>query len=117
MRNILRLQIIFIATAVMFSLWYRGLSLAQAVLFGGLIAITSILLMVWRSARCKQLDPQDAQRHLRNFYLSFIERMVAIIGLLILGFGPLALEPTGLLTGFVVGQVALILAGFFDRKK
>jgi len=117
LRNILILQIVFVFISAIIAMGYGGLSLAQAILYGGIVAISSTLLMIWRSARCESLDPVDAKRHLRNFYLSFIERMVAVVGLLTLGFGPLALEPTGLLTGFVVGQLGLILAGFFDRKK
>lgn len=117
MRKALILQVFFISVGFVFSVWYDGLMQPLALLFGGGVAITSTLLMIWRAARCKLLDPQDVQRHLRSLYFSFVERMVAVIGLLILGFGPLAIEPRGLLTGFVMGQTALILTGFIDRKK
>ena len=98
---------LLMATSVLFFIW-DGASAAVAALFGGGIATVNIALLLWRRARAEGGRALSAGESLRLLYRTALERLVAVIALFALGMGVLQLHPLGLLTGFIVGQVALL---------
>jgi ATP synthase protein I len=79
--------------------------------FGGAIALTNVLLLEWRCYQTDKGRAIDARQSLRVLYRSALERMLLVGLLMALGLVVLALHPLALLTGFVVGQMALLLTG------
>lgn len=115
MRTILSLQAIVAAAAAVIGYLYGGTSAASAALFGAGIALTNTLLLAWRLHRGKRQIHADAQRHLRSFYLSIVERFFVVGGLLAIGFGALQLAPLPLIAAFAAGQSAWMISGLTSR--
>jgi ATP synthase protein I len=110
-RRVLLTQLLLVClTSVVFLLVSGGFQAASA-LFGGTIALTNVLLLEWRRYRTDKGRALDARQSLRVLYRSALERMLLVALLVALGLGVLALTPLALLTGFVVGQMALLLTG------
>lgn len=101
---------LLMATSVLFFIW-NSASAAVAALFGGGIATVNIALLLWRRARAERGRALSAGESIRLLYRTAIERLVAVIALFALGMGILELHPLALLTGFIVGQVALLFTG------
>jgi hypothetical protein len=104
-----QLLLVFL-TSVVFLLVSGGFRAASAG-FGGAIALINVLLLEWRRYQTDKGRVIDARRSLRVLYHSALERLLLVALLFALGLGALALDPLALLTGFVVGQVALLLTG------
>jgi hypothetical protein len=97
-------------TSVVFLIVSGGFQAGSAG-FGGAIALTNVLLLEWRRYHTDKGPAISAQQSLRLLYRSALERMLLVTLLIALGLGVLALHSLALLTGFVVGQVALLLTG------
>ena len=97
-------------TSVVFLLQSGGFQACSAG-FGGAIALINVLLLEWRRYRTDRARAIDARQSLRVLYRSALERLLLVALLFALGLGALALHPLALLTGFVVGQLALLLTG------
>lgn len=93
-----------------------GTEVAIALLAGGAIALTNGLLLAWRMRGNRHTVRQSAQRHLWVFYLSSVERFLAVLVLLALSLGPLNMKPLPLILGFVLGQLALVFSTLILRK-
>jgi len=83
-------------------------------LYGGMVAMANAGLLVWRWRRGLQDYHCNGQKHLGSFHRSLMERFFVVIMLLAAGFAygffsPDA-EPLPILTGFVVGQLAWVIA-------
>jgi ATP synthase protein I len=115
MRTILSLQAIVAAAAAVIGYLHGGTPAAWAALFGAGIALTNTLLLAWRLHRGKRQLHTDAQRHLRSFYFSIVERFFIVGGLLAIGFGALHLAPLPLIAAFVAGQSAWMISGLTSR--
>src|SRR5574340_1135166 len=87
-----------------------GMAAAGAMLAGGAVALANTLMLVWRMRGDKDAPSLNGQQHLRTFYRSSLERFFVVALLLVVGMGPLALQPLPLLAGFVLGQLALIVS-------
>lgn len=87
-----------------------------AALYGGAVAVVNAALLAWRLQQGKRHMHADGIRHLKSFCQSGVERLVAVLGLLAVGFGFLKLVPLPLLMGFVAGQVGFILSGLIKTK-
>lgn len=111
MRKTLNIQITVAVSAALLGYFYGGVTAALAALFGAGVALSNTLLLVWRLHRSKQQVHADAQRHLRSFYFSTLERFVVVGGLLAVGLGALQLMPWPLILAFVTGQMAWIISG------
>lgn len=98
---------LMMATSALFFVT-SGAGAAIAALFGGAIATVNIALLLWRRERANAGRALNAGESLRLLYRTAIERLGAVIALFALGMGILQLQPLGLLTGFIVGQVALL---------
>jgi len=97
-------------TSVVFFLVSGGFQAGSAV-FGGAIALINVLLLEWRRYQTDKGRAIDARQSLLVLYRSALERLLVVALLFTLGLGALALDPLALLTGFVMGQVALLLTG------
>jgi len=105
----LQLVLMLVVTGVFW--WRSGMPAAASAGFGGLVAMCNILLLLWRRHRAASGRALSAGESLRVLYRTALERFVIVALLLALGLGVLKLHPLALLTGFVVGQLALILMG------
>ena len=101
-----------------------------SILYGGVISVVNLLWLQWRLRRSERKESlaeikrdaaESAQRITADLYLTVLERFVWVIDLFLLGMVKLGLEPMALVTGFVVGQVMLLVASgplggdFFER--
>ena len=115
MRTILSIQVTLAAIAALLGYLYGGTPAAYAALFGACIALSNSLLLAWRLHRGKRQLHADAQRHLRAFYISTLERYVVVGGLLAIGLGAVQLPPLPLIAAFVAGQTAWMISGLLSR--
>ncbi len=115
MRTILSIQAFMLVVAMGSGYLYGGPAAAQGALFGAAIALANTLLLAWRLHQGKRHVHADAQRHLRAFYFSTLERFVVVGGLLAIGIGALQLSPLPLLAAFVAGQMAWMISGLTSR--
>jgi hypothetical protein len=102
--------VLVLLTSVVF-LFTSGGFRAGSAGFGGAIALVNVLLLEWRRYQTDKGRAINAQQSLRVLYRSALERLLLVTVLLALGLGALALDPLALLTGFAMGQVALLLTG------
>ena len=84
---------------------------AGSVWFGGAIATANLLLLEWRRRVADSGPALSAAASLRLLYRTALERFALAVTLFVLALGVLQLDPLALLTGFIVGQTALILTG------
>ncbi|HSH30259.1 MAG TPA: ATP synthase subunit I [Thiohalobacter sp.] len=112
MRNILILQLIILSLAAGALILARPPEIAIAWLFGAGIALSNTALLAWRSHRLVKRPATDAQRDLRVFFFSAVERLVIVIMLFVAGLGVLELSPLPLLGAFIAGQLVLMISSF-----
>lgn len=114
-RKLAALQVTLVmATSVLFYVW-SGAGAAVSALFGGGIAMVNVALLLWRRERAERGRAMNAGESIRLLYRTALERFIAVIALFALGMGVLKLYAPALLTGFVVGQLALFFTGT-ERK-
>jgi len=102
------LQLLLIAaTSVIFFMVY-GAFLAGSVWCGGLIAMTNVLLLEWRRLGADRGRVLSAGESLRLLYRTAVERFLLVLLLFAVALGTLQLDPLALITGFIVGQLALL---------
>ncbi len=92
-----------------------GAAMALALFYGALAALINSGLLVWRFKQGERDYHCDAKRHLKSFYRSSLERYAVVGAWLALGFGVLNLAGLPLLLGFVIGQLAWVLAALLFR--
>jgi ATP synthase protein I len=110
-RKLAALQLTLVmATSVLFYLW-SGTGAAVSTLFGGGVALVNVALLLWRRERAERGRAMSAGESIRLLYRSALERFIAVIALFALGMGVLKFYAPALLTGFVVGQLALFVTG------
>jgi ATP synthase protein I len=90
---------------------------ALALLYGGAVSVANTALLIWRWHRGARDFHCDADKHLRSFYRSMLERFLVVVILLAAGLARTELPPLSLLAGFVVGQVAWMLASLTLRER
>jgi hypothetical protein len=83
-------------------------------IYGGAVAMANAGLLAWRWNKGLHEYHCDAQRHLKSFHRSLMERFFVVALLLAVGFvyrlvEP-GLQPLAMLSGFVVGQLAWVIA-------
>ena len=107
-RKLAMLQLLLLAaTSVVFFMIY-GVSQAVSAGCGGLIAMTNVLLLEWRRRRADSGRALSAGESLRLLYRTALERFVLIALLFALALGVLQLDAVALISGFIMGQVALV---------
>lgn len=103
-----------VLTSTVFLALSGGFAALSAVL-GGLIAGASAVLLEWRRYRVDRGRALSAGASIRVLYRSALERFVLVLVLFVLGMGVLKLEPLALLSGFIAGQLGLVITGI--RRK
>jgi ATP synthase protein I len=102
------LQLLLIAaTSVIFFMVY-GAFQAGSVCCGGLIAMANVLLLEWRRLGADRGRVLSAGESLRLLYRTAVERFLLVLLLFAVALGTLQLDPLALITGFIVGQLALL---------
>ena len=110
-RKLVMLQLLLIAlTSAVFFIVYGGFQAGSAA-FGGVIAGANCLLLDWRRNTANKGRALSAGESIRLLYRTAVERFVLVIVLFALGLGAWQLDPPALLTGFIVGQLALVFTG------
>jgi ATP synthase protein I len=106
---VLQLALLVVVSVVFFL--HTGIHAAGAVWFGGMTAVLNAGLLHWRRHRAAAGRALSAGQSLRLLYRTALERFVLVMVLFALGLGVLELAPLALVSGFVAGQLALILMG------
>jgi F0F1-type ATP synthase assembly protein I len=113
----LGIQLGVIAVSALLAGWWGGMGVGVAVISGGVIALANTALLMWRWHQGSDKFHCDADRHLRAFYRSSLERFFVVGILLAVGFLLLKSEPLAILAGFVVGQLAWMIASLALRER
>lgn len=113
--RLIGLQAAIVITGAAVTYEVVDLPAAKSFVYGSMVAIIGALLIAWRYKQ--GLRHSEANQILRHAYKTSIERFVWAIFLLALGFKLLGLAPMWLLAGFVVGQVAWLLAPIWMRLR
>jgi ATP synthase protein I len=100
---------LIVAAAIAAWLW-QGAEVAAAGLYGGTVALANVGLLVWRWRQGRYDYHCDGGRHLRQFHRSSLERFFVVAIVLAAGMYGLKLDPLPVLLGFIVGQVAWMIA-------
>jgi ATP synthase protein I len=96
---------------------FAGIGAGVAVLYGVLVALAVSAVLVWRE-RQSMLHPEwDQHRLFKLFIRAGIERLLLLVGLLIVGLGVLKLAPLPMLLGLVLAQFAWLAAATTGRRE
>lgn len=99
-----------------------ALHYAAAVFCGGLVSILNGAMLAWRMSRAalypvhEARQPDGVHRQLRLMYFYAAERFLAVIVLLGLCMVSLERSALAVLSGFVMGQAALLAARLFLNR-
>ena len=106
LRKILLVQIglVLIASAVLALV--KGDEFFIATLYGGAVVIASTIYFGWRLKIATEAIDNTPTVNSVELFKGVIVRFLMVVGLLALGLGWLKLEPAGILSGFVVAQLA-----------
>jgi ATP synthase protein I len=94
-----------------------GNEVGLAVLYGALVALAVSAVLVWRERQSMRHPEWDQHRLLNVFVRAGLERLVLLVGLLLLGFGVLKLAPLPLLLGLVLAQFAWLVVATRGHAK
>ncbi|HEX7971320.1 MAG TPA: ATP synthase subunit I [Thiobacillus sp.] len=87
-----------------------GVEAGLAVLYGALVALAVSAVLVWRERQSMRHPEWDQHRLFRLFVRAGVERLLLLLGLLVLGLGVLQLASLPLLLGLVSAQFAWLAA-------
>ena len=87
-----------------------------SVLWGGMAALLNLVLLAWRMIYGDR-PTYNAEQHLRLMYRSSMERFFVVTSLLVIGLLKLKLAPLGVILGFLVGQVILVVVPIMRELK
>ena len=87
-----------------------GADAGLAALYGVLVALAVSAVLVWRERQSMNHPEWDQHRLFKLFIRVGIERLILLVGLLIVGLGVLKLAPLPLLLGLVLAQFAWLAA-------
>lgn len=99
-------------TLLLFFLW--GKEAAEAVFFGGAVAVANALFLIWCMRAGAQRPVQDARQELSWLVRFSVERFFMVALLIVAGLGWLKLMPVPLLIGFVLGQLTRVVLTIFS---
>ena len=94
-----------------------GRAVGLAVLYGASIALAASALLAWRERQSMRHPEWDQHRLLKMFVRAALERLLLLVGLLIVGLGVLKLLPLPLLLGLVLAQFAWLVVATTGRGK
>jgi ATP synthase protein I len=114
--RVVGMQAVIILIGAVACLVLRDGVVGEAMLAGGVVALTNTMLLAWRMRGDPRSEDRSAQVHLWMFYRSSLERFFVVGSLLAAGMGPLGFKPLPMLAGFVLGQLALIVSTLLTRR-
>lgn len=88
--------------------WKSSPQYAIAVLGGGGVSVLNGVLLAWRMTRAASQSTHDAHLQLRLMYFYAVERFSAVVVSLGICLAVLKFAPLAVLSGFVLGQAALL---------
>lgn len=113
----LKVQSGTVALAALAAGLFGDARVALAVLCGGGASVAGSALLWWRWHQGLRDYHCDAGRHVRSFYRSAMERFFVVVTMLAAGFYWIGDHPVALLAGFLVGQMAWMLASLTLRER
>ena len=96
---------------------FAGVEAGLAVLYGALIALAASAVLVWRERQSIRHPEWDQHRLLKLFIRAGVERLVLLMGLLVVGLGVLKLAPLPLLLGLLLAQFGWLAAATSRSSK
>jgi len=106
LRKILLVQTgLVVVTAVILSL-VKGHEFFMATLYGGAVIIVSTIYFGWRLKIATEAVDNMPTVNSAELFKGIILRFLIVVVLLALGLGWLKLQPAGVLSGFIVAQLA-----------
>ncbi len=94
-----------------------GVGAGIAVAYGVLVALAVSAVLVWRERGSMRHPEWDQHRLFKLFIRAGIERLVLLVGLLLVGLGVLKLAPLPMLLGLVLAQFAWLAAAISSRNE
>ena len=88
-----------------------------SVCYGGCAAAVNGLLLARCARRDAAVPERTPQQSLMAAYLCVLQRFIVLALLFVLGLGLLKLKPLALLTGFIAGQVVMVILETQRLKK
>jgi F0F1-type ATP synthase assembly protein I len=117
-RKVVGLQALTIlAAAGVVYVWKGSPQYAIAVLGGGGVSVLNGALLAWRMSRAALHSSRDAHQQLRLIYFYAAERFSAVVALLAICLAVLKFSPLAVLSGFALGQAALLAGRLFLKIK
>ena len=114
-KNVVVIQLIVLAIfASIISVIKSQAEMTVAVLVGGGVSVVNGVMIAWRMHRASLRPVYAAHHQVKLLYFYAAERNLVVLLLLCLCMILIKLSALGLLSGFVVGQVALLLSRFFS---
>jgi hypothetical protein len=95
---------------------FHGIGAAGAAAYGAGITLAQVLALFARARYARRIEA-GAHGLLWIAVLSFIERIVLIAGLMLLGLAVLELKPAAMLLGLAAGQIGFLWAGAHYRLR
>lgn len=114
-RRVALTQAVLAPLAALVCAAFVGSEAGLALLYGVLIALAVSLVLVWRERQSMQHPEWDQHRLFKQFIRTGVERLLVLVGLLLVGLGVLKLMPLPLLLGLLLAQLAW-LAAAVNRK-
>jgi len=116
-RRVALAQAALVPVAALVGWVFAGIGAGLAALYGVLVALSVSAVLVWRE-RQSILHPEwDQHRLFKLFIRAAIERLVVLVGLLIVGLGVLKLAPLPMMLGLVLAQFAWLAAATSRKNK
>jgi len=116
-RRVAMAQAVLVPIAALVGWVFAGIGAGLAALYGVLVALSVSAVLVWRE-RQSILHPEwDQHRLFKLFIRAAIERLVVLVGLLIVGLGVLKLAPLPMMLGLVLAQFAWLAAATSRKNK
>lgn len=89
---------------------FAGFEAGLALLYGGWVACSLSAVLVWRERQAIRHPEWDQHRLFKLFIRAGVERLLVLLGLLLVGLVMLKLMPLPLMLGLLVAQLAWLAA-------
>jgi len=109
LRRLLTIQVLLVAATALVVYFRFGKAATHAFTYGGAIAITGTLILIWYGRRSEGVGSNLA-RNASLIYGSAIVRFFTALALFAAGFAVLKLHPLPLFIGFIVGLLGQLIS-------
>ena len=114
-RRVALAQALLAPLAALFGAVFAGNKAAIGLFYGVLMALAVSMVLVWRERQAMRHPEWDQHRLFKQFIRTGLERLLVLVGLMLLGLGVLKLMPLPLLLGLLLAQLGW-LAALTGRK-